>query len=431
MDCQISADATHNHKELPAFAPFIDSPHIPLPSPSAVQAHLLRASNSHAMQSYGFTAMQPHHKIGHRLHPSVVAAASDHMFGSGIFLDPRLRGTPLDPRLDAILGAADDTGLVNLEQKIRRLAEQGLESRTSKAMAIEGVVAVAVSGVKAARRSLMKDTQATARLCTNCKGKGVFGHSFPFPSSALPFLLPTPCCIPLRRELCTATISIGFISNAMECSLVGTAGPRGQPDDAKLVQELEKKIQEMDAELSSLRLAGGSGHCLEAELCGDVDETDTGGDHRKELLEMESELQAKEAELDTLRSSNKFYRGRVEELSREAESREALQAAAGDLDGAQTQAGRVLEMEAELRELRDSRDFYRSQVEERTLALEAASSQDSASAALAASRAQIAKLEAENEELDGALKKNAQVVECQVSKEEDSRLCLFCWKGSG
>ena len=176
------------------------------------------------MQAYGFPAVQPHHKIGHRLHPSVVAAASDHPFGSGIFLDPRLRGTPMDPRLDAILGAADDAGLVDLEQKIRRLAEQGLESRSSKTIAVEGVVAVAISGVKAARRSLMKDTQAApARLCASCKGGGgctVATPSF-LPSSFPPLLPPSlllplfisRVCIPSSRAalVCTIAIPMGFI----------------------------------------------------------------------------------------------------------------------------------------------------------------------------------------------------------------------------
>ena len=140
----------------------------------SAQTHLSLVATSYAQQRCSLAALQPRQKVGHWLRPSDIAAASQHPFGSGVFLDPLLKGgTPLDASLEGSLGDSGGSGLADLEKQIRRLAEQGLTQGASKTAALEVVVAVAIAGVRAARRSLAKEGHGGADLCAGLdEGEG-------------------------------------------------------------------------------------------------------------------------------------------------------------------------------------------------------------------------------------------------------------------
>jgi hypothetical protein len=252
-------------------------------------------------------------------------------------------GTPLDASLEGSLGDSGGSGLADLEKQIRRLAEQGLTQGASKTAALEVVVAVAIAGVRAARRSLAKEGHGGADLCAGLdEGEGG------------PFFLPPFLGSRRRRRREGGPKK----SSILTARWFRTSGAPGKDAHAELVQELEDRILEMEAELLSLRNAEDSSCCLEAELCGDLGASGAQAGQRgigapqRDLQRAEAALLAKEAELDDLRSSNRFFRGKVEELTREAESREAvLRAGARESEGDGAQACRILAMEAQLQEL--------------------------------------------------------------------------------
>mmetsp|Transcript_12877 Transcript_12877/g.36204 ORF Transcript_12877/g.36204 Transcript_12877/m.36204 type:complete len:790 (+) Transcript_12877:511-2880(+) len=118
--------------------------------------------------------------LGDRLPISAQLVSEAPAFGAGLFLDPRLKGEPLDKDLEHAVRVAEMQDISGLEQQILDLLKKGadgLDADEAGAAEVEQkVVAIVMAGLQSVRRRVLIDCQETKGMtlrgtCKICERK--------------------------------------------------------------------------------------------------------------------------------------------------------------------------------------------------------------------------------------------------------------------
>lgn len=119
--------------------------------------------------------IHPRLAVGDAFPSSLRPAINSSRFGIGIFLDPRLRGQPIEKTLEDAMKQAETAGAGDMEKQIRNLIQQAVLLDGADSFA-EKLVALTMAGVQASRRRVMLELQEKNGIpssvsCPNCKDK--------------------------------------------------------------------------------------------------------------------------------------------------------------------------------------------------------------------------------------------------------------------